>query len=112
MNVNDVKTAAEDMVESKLASPLEGVYVKGVYGAELICGFDVVEANEFAGVFVLDSSGKPVVSSRIVEQKDAEIERLHELLNKAYQYGISSEAYQKESDIKEIYEYLYGGNRR
>lgn len=42
----------------------------------------------------------------------AEIERLRELLNKAYQYGTSSEAYQNESDIKEIYEYLYGGDRR
>lgn len=84
MNVNDVKTAAEDLVKSKIASPLEGVYVKGVYGAELICGFDVVEADEFAGVFVLDSSGKPVVSSRIVEQKVAEIDRLEEILRDAY----------------------------
>lgn len=110
MNVNDVKTAAEDLVESKLASPLEGAYVKGVYGAELICGFDVIEANGFAGVFVLDSSGKPAVSSRIVEQKEAEIERLRELLNKAYQYGTSSEAHQNDEDIREIYEYLYGGD--
>src|SRR5690625_1822199 len=76
MNVNDVKVAAEDLVESNTASPLEGVCVKGLHGAELINGFEVVEANEFAGVFVLDSSGEPAVSSRVIKQKDAEIERL------------------------------------
>lgn len=76
MNVNDVKIAAEDLVEANIASPLEGVYVKGLHGAEHINGFDVVEANEFAGVFVLDSSGEPAVSSRVIKEKDAEIERL------------------------------------
>ena len=40
----------------------------------------------------------------------AEIERSRELLVKAYQYGISSEAYQKDGDIKEIREYIYGGD--
>ena len=40
----------------------------------------------------------------------AEIERSRELLVKAYQYGVSSEAYQKDGDIKEIREYIYGGD--
>ena len=40
----------------------------------------------------------------------AEIERSRELLVKAYQYGVSSEAYQKDGDIKEIREYTYGGD--
>lgn len=40
----------------------------------------------------------------------AEIERLRELLNKAYKYGTSSEASRDEKDIEEIYEYIYGGD--
>ena len=64
MNVNDVKIAAEDLIEAHGVSPRENVYVKGIDGAELINGFDVVETDEFTGVFVLDSSGKPAVSSR------------------------------------------------
>ena len=47
---------------------------------------------------------------RMVAEKDAEIRRMRELLNKAYQYGISSEACQDEKVIEEIYEYLYGGD--
>lgn len=40
----------------------------------------------------------------------AEIGRMRDLLNKAYQYGITSEAHQNDEDIREIYEYLYGGD--
>ena len=47
---------------------------------------------------------------RMVAEKDAEIRRMRELLNKAYKYGISSEAYQKDEDMREIYEYLFGGD--
>lgn len=47
---------------------------------------------------------------RMVAEKDAEIRRMRELLNKAYKYGISSETYQDEKVIEEIYEYLYGGD--
>ena len=47
---------------------------------------------------------------RMVAEKDAEIRRMRELLNKAYKYGTSSEAYQKDEDMREIYEFLYGGD--
>lgn len=40
----------------------------------------------------------------------AEVERMRELLFKAYQHGVTAEAYQNGKDIKEIYEYLYGGD--
>ena len=81
MNINDVKIAAEDLIEGHGVSPRENVYVRGINGAELINGFDVVETDEFTGVFVLDSSGKPAVSSRVVERKDAEIERLRRIID-------------------------------
>src|SRR5690625_1075526 len=84
MNVNDVRIAAEDLVEANIANPLEGVHVKGIHGAERINGFDVVETDGFTGVFVLDSRGEPAVSSRVVDRKDAEIERLREDLTTAY----------------------------
>src|SRR5690625_3820818 len=63
MNVNDVRIAAEDLVEANIANPLEGVHVKGIHGAERINSFDVVETDGFTGVFVLDSRGEPAVSS-------------------------------------------------
>lgn len=85
MNVNDVRTAAEDLVESSTASPVEGVHVIGKYGAERIDGFDVKEVNDFAGVFVLDSSGNPTVSSRVVRELEEEIEQLREAIS----WGIS-----------------------
>jgi len=47
---------------------------------------------------------------RMVAEKDAEIRRMRELLNKAYKYGTSSEASRDEKDIEEIYEYIYGGD--
>src|SRR5699024_12605863 len=68
MNVNDVKIAAEDIVKSGTASPSEGVFVEGIHGSELIDGFDVVETEGFSGVYVLDSSGSPAVSSRVVSE--------------------------------------------
>ena len=40
----------------------------------------------------------------------AEIKRLRELLNKAYEYGTSSDAYRDEKVVEELYEYLYGGD--
>lgn len=95
MNVNDVKVAAEDLIEAHDVSTLEGVHVKGIHGVERINGFDVVETNGFAGVFVLDSSGEPAVSSRVVKEKDAEIERLRSLLFR---------------EMDEIKQYLFGGD--
>lgn len=85
MNVNDVKIAAEALVGEGTASPYEGVHVVGTHGAERINGLDVKETNNFAGVYVLDSSGNPAVSSRVVFELEAEIERLEGILRDAYE---------------------------
>ena len=57
-----------------------------------------------------DGYGVGQLALRDVPKLLAEIERLRELLNKAYQYGTSSEAYRDEKVIEEIYEYIYGGD--
>jgi len=108
MNVNDVRIAAEDLVEANIANPLEGVHVKGIHGAERINGFDVVETDGFTGVFVLDSRGEPAVSSRVVDRKDAEIERLKSVVSEVITDNIYHET---DEEFDEIYRrYLYGGD--
>ena len=83
MNLNDIKNAVDDLIEHHDVKPNENVYVKGTHGWELINGFDVVETNNFTGVFVLDSRGKPAVSSRVVKELEVEIERYREVIEKA-----------------------------
>ena len=107
MNVNDVKIASEDLIEAHDVSPRENVYVKGIDGAELINGFDVVETDDFTGVYVLDSSGKPAVSSREyarVVYRLAEAEGLlseaHDMLDDVHCYG--TQVYE------DISKFLYG----
>lgn len=108
MNVNDVRIAAEDLVEANNANPLEGVHVKGIHDAERIDGFDVVETDGFTDVFVLDSRGEPAVSSRVVERKDAEIKRLKSVVREVIADNIYHET---DEEFDEIYQrYLYGGD--
>ena len=85
MNLLDVKIAMDDLIEHHDVKPNENVYVKGIHGGELIDGFDVVETNNFTGVFVLDSRGEPAVSSRVVKELERKIERYREALKNIYE---------------------------
>src|SRR5690625_2222454 len=108
MNVNDVRIAAEDLVEANIANTLEGDHVKGIHGAESINGLNGVETDGFTGVFVLDSRGEPAVSSRVVDRKDAEIERFKSVVSEVITDNIYHET---DEEFDEIYRrYLYGGD--
>lgn len=84
MNVNDVKVAADDLVDSRTARPHQGVFVIGDDGIEPIGGFDLVELGILREIFAVDSDGDPLVTKRVVAKKDAEIDRLEVILHDAY----------------------------
>jgi|SRR5690625_4447459 len=80
MDVNDVKVAAEDLIEAGIASPHEGVCVEGIDGAERINGFDIGKVNGISRVFVFDSSGRPAVSRRVVDERNEIISELESMV--------------------------------
>ena len=80
MNVNDVKIAMEDLVESGVASDKEMINVVGIHGAEPINGFDLIDTDVFAGIYVLDQRGRKAVSSRVVEKLEQQIKVYREAL--------------------------------
>lgn len=91
MKLSDFKYAVEDLVEVYGVSLYEDVCLKSDRGVERIDGFDIVETDNYTGLFVLDSYGNPAVSSKVVqeleekiEQLEAEVELLRKLLNKKY----------------------------
>lgn len=98
---------------------------KATGGEWELYSIDKLSRNEWYGVVSLMEEDMTYIGVDTIEQNDAsfiaharedipkllaEIKQLRELLNKAYQYGITSEAHQNDEDIKEIYEYLYGGD--
>ena len=107
MNINDVKIAAEDLIEANGVSPRENVYVKGIDGAELINGFDVVETDEITGVFVLDSSGKPAVSSREYARVVSRLSEAEGLLSEAHDMLNDLHCYETQV-YEDISKFLYG----
>src|SRR5690625_1706277 len=85
------------------------------YCANCENGYEIVQSELFlapivAELNVADDAEFIAHAREDIPKLLAEIERLRELLNKAYQYGTSSDAYRDERVIEEIYEYIYGGD--
>jgi hypothetical protein len=109
MNIKDAKSAIGDLINAHIVKPNENIYVKGLHGADLISGFDVVETENFAGVFVLDGNGKPAVSAKVVEELRAKLGKCETLLSAAHDVMDDVHLYDTEL-YKEITQYFYGGD--
>src|SRR5690625_2582875 len=77
--------------------------------------YEIVESSVFLAPIVAESKRGEDAAFIAHAREDipkllAEIERLRELLNKAFEYGTSSDAYRDEKVVEELYEYLYGGD--
>lgn len=81
MRLIEIVDAIEDLINVQGVNTGENIYVKGLHGPELINGFDVVKNSNFTGVFLLDRSGKPAVSARVVEELYAKLRRCEMLLS-------------------------------
>jgi hypothetical protein len=108
MNIKDAKSAISDLINAHIVKPNENIYVKGLHGAELMGGFDVVETDNFTGVFVLDGKGKPAVSAKVVEELRAKLGKCETLLSAAHDVMDDVHLYDTEL-YEEITQYFYGG---